>query len=789
MANLQAAVILLILTTGSAQAQSLCPAIDLLNAQTVSLKPTDTSHTVVARQTDGSYTAFDLSDAPPRRVIQTTPHFETRFVEGLPYTLGISPQPPVYPRPGTAAQTQAVAVLPSGNYMVASADSIVVFDRQLKLISGQMNLASKAPVALADLNGDGALDLITITFQSVNHSLVNIFTLWTRLGNGDGSFQTAVGHPLGSYNFEIAVSSFAVGDLNGDGKPDIVIALGGVFIALGNGDGTFGPSAHVASLNLPLYVPPSVAVEDLNGDGALDVVFSPSVSYGVGVALGNGDGTFQATSQYAASIGLRDISAQDRIQLAIGDVNDDGIPDIVTEGGSILLGDGSGGFPGRSDYVSSGSGYVMLSDFDGDGKIDIIIGTGNPLFLTGASVTVLFNQGGSTFLAAPALHVPGGGANPLAAVADFDGDGVPDLALLSSNIPLLSANCCLDILKGDSKGRFRTVFHYDFVFPSNPTGSNAVSISAADLNHDGKPDVIVAFSGYQDPQHLLILLGKGDGTFAAPSTLFVPGGVFGEIHFIAAIDLNQDNNPDLVVLSSMPYSAHDAVWIYLGKSDGTFLEPISYPAGPAVSSVAFGDFNGDGKVDIAVASSGYPAVGLSGNISLLLGRGDGSFLTGANISSVASPNVATFYPAKLISADFNGDGKLDLLTTNLSSCCPFHDGFAVLIGSGDGTFQSPTIYSTPGELTKSFTAADLNGDGILDLIRGSSSGTSALLGNGDGTFQPETVISSKILQGLVTADFNGDGAPDIVGSYGFGVASFLNLSPTRGSSCSSTGLP
>lgn len=272
------------------------------------------------------------------------------------------------------------------------------------------------------------------------------------------------------------------------------------------------------------------------------------------------------------------------------------------------------------------------------------------------------------------------------------------------------------------------------------------------------------------------------GTLAAPSTLTL--STLAVNQFVATADLNGDGNLDLVVLLSQTYLAPDGAMIYLGKGDGTFAGPTLYPAGPGAYSAAFGDFNGDGKLDIAITNRGDHGASVAGTISLLLGKGDGSFSVGSTVSVSTLLTMAnqTLYtgPTNLVVADFNGDGKPDL-ATNLTACCTFFTDYAVLLSNGDGTFQPPSTYPSP---TVSIAAADLNHDGIADLILShSTGGTGILPGNGDGTFQAEVAVSSISLNSLIAADFNSDGAADVVGLYGFGVATLLNQ-PTI-PSCSS----
>lgn len=518
--------------TLSAKARSTCPEVNLLSARTVNLTPSSTSHINLLRQNDGSYTGYEVADSAPFRVIKTTPHFETQFAACLPRNLPASPAAaaPALNQPGAASQLQVSEPLLSGNYYTASITpsqstiTLDTFDRQLDLISetsfaapnpGEMFLTLK----LADLNGDGAPDLIALSERPIGVGYFSL-SLSTFFSVGDGVFQAARRQDLIGNDVGALVGPIAVADLNGDGKEDVVVLLNGLGVQslalLGNGDGTFRQQ------NLPLilmnnsgYALP-FAIADLNGDGKPDLVliggFTVTYLATVAVALGNGDGTFQALSLFPIQ------PTTPNSAIAVGDVNDDGFLDIVTSSGSILFGDGKGGFPTRRDYALSATGFVMLADFDGDGKTDILIGAGNPAFLSGSSnypsLTVLFGQGGGAFAAAPVSFAGVGGIDftgESMAIADFDGDGIPDLVLADSTDGFAA------VLTGKGNGEFSSVFRTNFQHAP-------VSLAVADFNRDGKPDVAVLLDLSPNPGgEVQVFLGNGDGTLAASLVLPAPG--------------------------------------------------------------------------------------------------------------------------------------------------------------------------------------------------------------------------------------------------------------------------
>ena len=366
-------------------------------------------------------------------------------------------------------------------------------------------------------------------------------------------FLPVVDYPSGgSY-----ASSVAIDDLNGDGHPDVVVVnprgggandFGIVGVLLGHGDGTFGPPVSYSSAG---YQAAFLAIRDVNGDGKLDLVmanqcqdaFNCAAGGGVGVLLGNGDGTFQAPVSYSSGGYLTQ-------SLVVGDVNGDGKLDLVvanqcqtssncSNGGtvSVLLGNGDGTFQTPVSYSSGGfeATYLAIGDFNQDGKLDLAVANNcatGPNCTTGGIVNVLLGNGDGTF------EVP------------------------------------VDVY--------------------NTVNYSAYSIAIGDVNGDGKPDLFV---GLYDPGGVTVLLGNGDGTFQSGSG-YSSGGTY--VYSIAIGDVNGDGKQDLVVANADSSS----VGILLGNGDGTFQSAASYASGGGSNSVAIGDLNGDGKPDLVVANGG-----------------------------------------------------------------------------------------------------------------------------------------------------------------------------------------
>jgi len=278
--------------------------------------------------------------------------------------------------------------------------------------------------------------------------------------------------------------------------------------------------------------------------------------------------------------------------------------------------------------------------------------------------------------------------------------------------------------------------------PVSLPGGGFGAVATGDFNGDGKLDLVVANN---EGNNVSIFLGNGNGTFQPAVSYSAGPGTLPDA--IAVGDFNGDGKLDLAVTSNG--NATGNVSILLGNGDGTFQPAVLYLAGSNPSSVAVGDFNGDGKLDLAVANND------GGNVSILLGNGDGTFQTALDFSVESGPS-------SLAVGDFNRDGKLDLAVANNVS-----GNVSILLGNGDGTFQPAANYSSgTGSNPAAVAVADLNGDGKLDLAvaNNGSANVSILLGNGDGTFQPAANISTgtgSTPAGIAIGDFNGDEKLDL----------------------------
>jgi len=296
----------------------------------------------------------------------------------------------------------------------------------------------------------------------------------------------------------------------------------------------------------------------------------------------------------------------------------------------------------------------------------------------------------------------------------------------------------VSILLGNGDGTFQPHVDYGTGLNSEP-----FSVAVGDFNGDGKLDLVTAnFANYFGGS-VSVLLGNGDGTFQN----YVQYATGGLPTSVAVGDFNGDGKPDLAV----GFERGSTVSVLLGNGDGTFQPPAAYDTGSAPLSVAVWDLNRDGNADLVTANA------ISNTVTVLLGKGNGTFPTHVSYAVGAEPEWVAV-------GDLNGDTKADLAVANFNS-----NTVSVLLGNGDGTFQAH-INQIAGSFPNSLAIADFNGDAKEDLVVTNLriDPVKVLLGEGDGTFQPiqnfKTIPCSEgnlCVSAIVAVDLNADGAPDL----------------------------
>ena len=458
--------------------------------------------------------------------------------------------------------------------------------------------------------------------------------------------------------------------------------------------------------------PLAVTVADVNRDGKLDITTANQPSSKASTLLGDvpptvlsinrssppGPITSGTSVTYAVTFSetVTGVDPSD-FQLSLtGDV-------VAT---TPVLVSGSGASYQVTVNGISGVGTLRLNLVD-DGNIRN--GAGNPLQ---PSQTQIF-QPAQTYAVQPLPMA--------AALADLNGDGVPDIVTTYRGGGG-------SVLLNNGNGTFQPEMTFY-------AGSSPYSIAVGDLNGDGKNDLVVGNFGTDT---VSVLLGNGNGTFQAPRT-FLAGF---DPRSVAVADVNGDGKPDLLVANEYGYN----VSALLGNGDGNFQPERTFFAGKFPFSVAVADVNHDGKPDLVVADNSYQ----NSAVMVLLGNGDGTFQSAQSLS-------VGIQPISVVAADLNNDGNLDVVAANI-----FSRTVSVLLGNGNGTFRPQETYAV-GLAPVSVVVADVNGDGKPDLVVANedSNSISILLGNGDGTFGTQQTFAASGPFAVVAADLNRDGRPDL----------------------------
>jgi hypothetical protein len=419
--------------------------------------------------------------------------------------------------------------------------------------------------------------------------------------------------------------------------------------------------------------------------------------------------------------------------LAIGDVNGDGNPDLISAGGYVAFGVGGGSFSKAANYPIVAEGLtVVLADLANNGLTDMVM-------VSYFGTSVLLNQGQGQFEDGIWTTVTDGSS--CATTADFNGDGKPDLAVTTS--------AGISILLGTGKGTSPFSTGTPIVL------ANAACMVSGDLNGDGIPDLLVSVNG--SPNALLTYLGNGDGTFTLKSTTFTPnsGG------YVVLADFNHDGKLDFATSGNL---------LALGNGDGTFQTPTPFVANPPTggySGIAAGDLNSDGWPDL-VLTNGI-AVPYNEAVVLLNNQQGGFTLVPSKLNQIENAQQPVL-------ADVNKDGKLDLIVGDVDGT-----GAYVYIGNGEGQFAFRVALSGAFGAVNSYNVvADVNGDGVPDILVLGFDTLGVYLGEGGAEYETPFFIGlGPDPVSVLVANLHGQthsGLPDIVAPDGnAGVMTLLNL--------------
>ena len=600
-------------------------------------------------------------------------------------------------------------------------------------------------IMTCDINKDNHIDIVSVNSKSNSISVI--------MGYGNGSFAEQMIYSTGDDSSPYAVVS---GDVNNDNRLDLVIANKGtnnIGIFYGYNYTSFQPQQTYSITDNSS--PRGIIVSDLNNDNILDIAATFYNSDSWCILLGCGNGSFTIAKTYSLTNGSRPYG------IGVGDFNNDNKSDIVvanylSDNIGVVLGYGNEKFSTIRLYSTGNSSYpiaIALGDFNNDSRLDIIVANYLP-----SNIGVFLGYGNGHFATMMTYSTGKNSLSSDVTVADFNNDGRLDIAVVN----YVTSN--VGILCGYGNGTFANQVIFSSGYASGPR-----CIAVGDFNRDNQLDIA---TGNFDANNVGILFGYGNGSFA--SVITYPVGNGSAPFDISVDDFNNDNISDIAVASI----GTNGIVVLFGFGDGSFLlgSPYSTGIGSSPTSLANGDFNKDGRLDIAVVNQKSNTIGIflgddnkpfagvttyttgagSRPHSVALGDFNNDSLFDIVVASYGTNSVGILFggphrnfnytqicpteygasPYSVAVSDFNNDSYLDIVVANSGT-----DNIVILLGDGTGKFINGKTYLT-GIRSRPYTVAisDFNNDNILDIAVANSGTNNILLlyGDGDGTFVNDT---------------------------------------------------
>jgi hypothetical protein len=655
------------------------------------------------------------------------------------------------------------------------------------------NIIQPAGIVFGDVDGDGILDMVSADAE---------LGAGVHLGLGEGKFGPRVDYEMGIYIPDLGsgVSDITLGDLNGDGKLDLVTcgfqydsdscssssccssssSCGGddhphgpltyinnqVSYRLNNGDGTFG-----ARTELPvLFDPQDVSLVDLDGDGDLDIsCVQFDAFFGLVTWMNDGSASFGPMNQWQTSFGPTAVEG--------ADVDGDGDNDILIARSfshvlDVMLNDGAGTLAAPIAYPLSSArpGGMDVGDIDNDGDIDVAITVDS-----GSRLNVFTNDGSGVFTRA---NISTGSDPTCVRFADVDDDGDLDALVASAItrtinthlndgsgsfgprefIPVAGVNK-FDVADVNDDGLVDVgmsnyLFNGSFSVRLNtPNGLDALQddylpvsdpnkMSMFDFDSDGDLDIAVGRISSLSP-NLAVMVNAGDGTYSTQIDLFTETNPYP-----ATGDVNADGHPDIVTANLSGQSMS----VFLNNGAGGFDAPVKLELGGLPRGSELADLDNDGDLDFVTN------IGAADIIVLLFNDGAGAFGSRVDLAAPGNPGVP-------LVRDFDSDGNMDIIVSQFAL-----DSVSIYMGNGDGTFDPPIVYGVDEE-PGSVEVGDLDGDGDLDFITNNARSSSdydvtisVRFNNGSGVFSGSQSIDApgQSIYGLHIGDADDDGNMDIL---------------------------